>query len=152
MNQQVLNSLKDNNLLKNADLNKLNIGKEIGKIKTLHGGEVIYREGDSANSVYLVINGEINLVKKNSEGKSHSFIYSDNDFFGAKELFANINRCTLTVSLKTSNVIELTKKEIEYMMQNDDSVLFNIQKSNYDFKFDKELSKKITDKLFDNLN
>jgi signal transduction histidine kinase/CRP-like cAMP-binding protein len=136
MEQLSIVALENNNLLKNSDITKLNIGGNIGRLKTINGGEVVYRDGESANSVYMILNGEINLVKKGKGGQTQSVIFSDNEFFGAKELFTNINRCTTTVSLVDSYLIELTKEEVDFLIEQDEKIALNIQKGNRDFKFD----------------
>ena len=136
MNQQSILALKNNNLLKNTDINNLNIGNEIGRLKTVNGGDILYRSGDSANAVYLILNGEVNLIKKSADGKSQSVVFSENDFFGAKELFSNVDRCTTTVSLMDTYLVELSKEEVNYLVERDDKIAFNIQKGNADFKFD----------------
>ena len=149
MNQQSILALKNNNLLKNTDIYKLNIGDQIGRLKAVNGGEILYRSGDSADSLYLVLNGEINLIKKGSDGKSESVIFSENDFFGAKELFSNIDRCTTTVSLMDSYLVELSKEEVNHLVESDDKIALNIQKGNYDFKFDDGSIELIKNKCFD---
>ena len=136
MNQLSILALQDNNLLKNTDINTFNIGNQIGRFKSVNVGEILYRDGDSADSVYLILNGEVNLVKKSADGNSHSVVFSDNDFFGAKELFSNINRCSTTVSLMDTYLVELTKEELNYLINKDDKIARNIQKGNSDFKFD----------------
>lgn len=136
MDQQSISALENNNLLKNADINTLNIGQEIGRIKSVNGGEVLYREGDTSDSVYMILNGEVNLLKKGVNGTSQSVIFSDNDFFGAKELFTNIERCTTTVSLMDTYLVEFTKDEVNHLIEKDDKIALNIQKGSKDFKFD----------------
>ncbi|MCB0750219.1 MAG: GAF domain-containing protein, partial [Ignavibacteriae bacterium] len=101
-------------------------------------GEILYREGDEANSVFLIVNGEINLLKKKSDSKSKSIVYADNEFFGAKELFNNINRCSTTVSLTDSYLIELTKDEIEYLIKQDEKIAINIKDRDSDLEIDKK--------------
>lgn len=136
MNQQSILALKNNNLLKNTDINCLKIGQQIGRLKAVNGGEILYRSGDSADSLYLILNGEVNLIKKSLDGKSQSVVFSENDFFGAKELFSNIDRCTTTVSLMDTYLVELSKEEVNYLVESDDKIALNIQKGNADFKFD----------------
>ena len=125
MDQESISALRNNNLLKNADISRLNLEKINGKLHSINGGEVLYREGDSANSIFLVVNGEINLLKKKNNSKSKSVVYADNDFFGAKELLKNINRCSTTVSLTDSYLIELTKDEIQYLIKKKEKIIDN---------------------------
>lgn len=67
-----------------------------------------------------------------------SVVFSNNDFFGAKELFTNIDRCTSTVSLTDSQLIDLTKEEIRFLVEHDENIALNVHKGNNDFHFDKE--------------
>ena len=139
MNQQSIFSLMNNNLLKNTQNNNLSIGTQIGRLKIVNSGDILYRSGDSADAIYLILNGKVNLIKKGSDGKSQSVVFSENDFFGAKELFSNIDRCTTTVSLMDTCLVELSKEEVNYLVERDDHIAFNIQKGNTDFKFDDDL-------------
>ena len=139
MNQQSIFSLMNNNLLKNTQNNNLSIGNQIGRLKIVNSGDILYRSGDSADSIYLILNGKVNLIKKDADGKSQSVVFSENDFFGAKELFSNIDRCTTTVSLMDTCLVELSKEEVNYLVERDDHIAFNIQKGNTDFKFDDDL-------------
>ncbi len=133
MNQLSIFALSKYN---NKDITKINIRNQIGRLKSLKEGDVLYRAGESANSVYLILNGEINLVTESDNDNIKSVIFSNNEFFGAKELFANINRCTTTVSLMDTDLIELTKYEVNYLIDSDYKIARSIQKGNNDFKFD----------------
>lgn len=136
MNQDSIFALSKYNQTNKKDITKLNIGNQVGRHKSVKEGEVLYRSGDSADSVYLILNGEINLRKESDNNNNKSVIFSNNDFFGAKELFANINRCTTTVSVKDTDLIELNKDEVNYLMESDYKIARSIQKGNNDFKFD----------------
>jgi signal transduction histidine kinase len=136
MDQESILALKNNNLLKNADISRLNLENINGRLLSVNGGEVLYREGDFANSIFLVVNGEINLLKRKSNSKSNSVIYGDNEFFGAKELFNNINRCSTTVSLTDSYLIELTKDEIDYLVNQDEKIALNIEENDFEIEND----------------
>lgn len=138
MNQHSIFALSKYNLTNKKDITKFNIGNQIGRFKSVKEGDVLYRSGDLAESVYLILNGEINLVTESDNDNIKSVIFSNNEFFGAKELFANINRCTTTVSLMDSDLIELTKYEVNYLMESDYKIARSIQKGNNDFKFDEK--------------
>jgi CRP-like cAMP-binding protein len=123
----------NNNLFKDSNLLCLNTGRNLGSLVTLKKGEIIYAEGDEPEGVYLVINGKV--VLKKSDGSLCS-IFSKNDFLGAKELFADILRCTTAYALRDSILLQLSKREISFLTENDYNILLNIQKGNKDFKFD----------------
>ncbi|MEE9430335.1 MAG: ATP-binding protein [Melioribacteraceae bacterium] len=127
MDQQSILALQNNNLTNNSDFSKLNLDDIKGKLHSVNGGDILYKDGDSANSIYLVVNGEVNLIKKDESGETSSVTYCNNDFFGAKELFDNVDRYTTTVSLMDSYLIELTKDEVEFLMEQDKGISVNVK-------------------------
>jgi len=129
MDQQSILAIQNNKLTNNSDFSKLDLNEISGKFHSITSGDIIYREGDSSDSIYLVVNGEINLLKKDDDGNSNFVTYCDNDFFGAKELFDNVDRYTTTVSLMDSYLIELTKEEVEALMQQDEGIAVNLKSS-----------------------
>ncbi|MBK7104724.1 MAG: GAF domain-containing protein [Ignavibacteriae bacterium] len=149
MDQESISALRNNNLLKNADISRLNLEKINGKLHSINGGEILYREGDSANSIFLVVNGEINLLKKKNNSKSKSVIYADNEFFGAKELLKNLNRCSTTVSLTDSYLIELTKDEIQYLIKQDEKIAANIEENEFETDFTPQFTQFLNSDLDD---
>ena len=145
-------ALYKNNLLKNSNIRISNIGWELGSIKLIKWGEKIYKEGDTSKSIFLVLKGRILLMSNSDNGKSQSTIFSNNDFFGAKELFSRINRCSEAIALTDTFLVELTLPEIEYLIKKDDNISLNVQKGNFDFDYDHQTKKMLMDKYFDNLN
>lgn len=146
--ENLMIALHKNNLLKNSNIRISNIGWEIGTIKLIKWGETIYKEGDISKSIYLIVKGSVLLTLNDNHGNSQSVIFSNNDFFGAKELFSKINRCCETISLAESFIVELTLPEIEYLVRKDDNIALNIQKGNFDFKYDQQTKKNFTKKYF----
>ncbi|MFZ1292127.1 MAG: ATP-binding protein [Melioribacteraceae bacterium] len=152
MDKESISALRNNNLLKNADISRLNLEKINGKLHSVNVGEVLYREGDSANSIFLVVNGEINQLNKKKNSKSKSVIYADNEFFGAKELFKNLNRCSTTVSLTDSYLIELNKEEIEFLIKQDEKIAANIEENELEINFKPEFNQFFNNNLDDDLD
>ncbi len=130
MDQQAISAIKKSKLLNKVDVSKINFDKIEGKLHTVKGGDILYKEGEKANSIFLLVNGAINLLNKKEKGKTDSVIYHDNDFFGADELFDNIDRYTTTVSLLDSYLIELTKEEIDFLIQQDKTIEENLKQFN----------------------
>jgi len=149
MDSQSIIALQKNNLLKNADISKLDLENVNGSLRNVSRGEILYREGETSNSIFLIVNGEVNLLKKKKDGKSKSIVYEENDFFGGKELFDNIDRCSTTVPLMDSYLIELSKQEIEYLMEQDEKIAQNINLENDGFEIDKKYKQLIEKNLDD---
>ncbi len=127
MENQLLITLSRNKLLKNAEISKIDIRGIRGRLITIGEGEILYREGDIADIIYLVSSGEINILKKRLLGKTKSFIFSENDFFGHEEFFEETSRTSTAVALRDSYLIALTREEVEYLIQQDDEILINLR-------------------------
>jgi signal transduction histidine kinase len=134
MDQQAISAIKKSKLLNQVNASKLNFEKINGKLHSVKGGDILYKEGEKANSIYLLVNGEINLLNGKEKGKTSSIIYHDNDFFGADELFKNVERYTTTISLLDSYLIELTKDEVEFLIQQDKTIEKNLKQLSTEIK------------------
>ncbi len=134
MDQQAISAIKKSKLLSQVNASKLNFEKINGKLHSVKGGDILYKEGEKANSIYLLVNGEINLLNGKEKGKTSSIIYHDNDFFGADELFKNVERYTTTISLLDSYLIELTKDEVEFLIQQDKTIEKNLKQLSTEIK------------------
>lgn len=127
MENQLLKALQNNKLFSNVDVSKIDLGKVRGKLVTLQEGQILYREGDSADIIYLVITGEINVLKKKLLGKSKSDIYGENEFFGHDEYFEETSRTSTAVALRDTYIIALGRDEIDYLIQCDDEIIVNLR-------------------------
>lgn len=122
-------SLGRNKLLKNVEINKIDLRNIRGKLITIGEGEILYREGDHADGIFLVVSGEINLLKKRLLGKSKSFIFSEDDFFGQEEYLEETSRTSTAVALRDSYLIFLSKDEIDILIRQDDKILQNLRET-----------------------
>lgn len=126
MENQLFIALNKNKLLKNVDISKINFEGIKGKLITVGEGEILYREGDPSDAIYLVISGEINVIKKRLLGKTKSYIFVENDFFGNEEYFEETSRTSTSVALRDSYLISLTSDEIKNLIEQDQQVNKNI--------------------------
>ncbi|MGK9368330.1 ATP-binding protein [Melioribacter sp. Ez-97] len=126
MENQLISRLSKNKLLKNADISKIEPDKIKGKLFTVNEGEYVYKEGEPADSVYLIISGKVNLIKKKLLGKSKAYLFEENEFFGQDEMLEGTSRTTVAVALSDSYLIALSKEEIEYLLQVDENIKKNL--------------------------
>ncbi len=126
MENQLLITLSKNKLLKNIEISKIDFSKIKGKLLTLNEGQIIYREGDAVNEIYLVINGEVNVLKKRLLGKSKSYIYSDNSFFGHEEYLEQTSRTSTAVVLRDTYLIVLSKDEVDNLIMQEEKIKLNM--------------------------
>lgn len=116
MEKQLVKALKNNKLQKNIDISSVNFEDVNGKLITLNEGQILFREGANAEYVYLVISGEINLLKKKLLGKSKSLIYAEGTYFGYDELRDETARTSTAVALRDTYLIALDKDEIDALI------------------------------------
>lgn len=161
MEKQSLLAIKQNKLLRNVDDSLIDFSKIKGRLKTLNQGAILFREGYKADSVFLIISGEINIIKKNLFGKTQSFIFNDADYFGYKEISDGGIRTSTAVALRDAYLIELTLEEIGSLMSQSNQIGINLQsvekdltanKPSEDKPKDQENNKSIEDESWTKLN
>lgn len=129
MEKQSFRSLAANKLFQNVDTEKLDSNSISGKLITIKEGEILFREGDPANYIYIIISGEINLLKKKLLGKSKSTIYQTRDFFGYEEYFEETSRTSTAVALRDTYLLAFTRMEISNLISQDDKIQINLDAS-----------------------
>ncbi|MFA7418659.1 MAG: ATP-binding protein [Melioribacteraceae bacterium] len=127
MENQLMLSLSKSKLLKNVDIAGMNIQGIKGRLITIGEGEILFREGDYSDHIFLVVSGEINLLKKRLLGKTKSFIFTENDFFGQEEFFEETSRTSTAVALRDSYLISLMKEEVDELIRQDHQVMLNLR-------------------------
>lgn len=127
MENQLMVSLGRNKLLKNVDISKIDLRNIKGRLITIGEGEILFREGDRADVIYLVVSGEINLLKKRLLGKSKSFIFGENDFLGQEEFLEETSRTSTAVALRDSYLIALSKDEVDSLIRQEGNILLNLR-------------------------
>jgi signal transduction histidine kinase len=127
MENQLLIALSRNKLLKNIDISKIDFKNVKGNLITISEGEILYREGDKAESIYLAISGEINILKKRLLGKTKSYIFGECDFFGYEEFFEGTSRTSTAVALRDSYLILLTREEVDFLIGQENQILLNLK-------------------------
>ena len=120
--------IKDNELFRDSNLSDLDFDDLKLNVIDLKTGEILFRQGDSASSIYLIVEGEINLIQKQSFGKINSNV-SKNNFFGHVEYFLQTNRNSIAIAVKDACIAELSKENIEILLSRNNSILNNIKNS-----------------------
>lgn len=92
------------------------IVKEINH-KVYKKRDVIFSEGNAADSLYFVNEGKIKLYKYNKEGKEQILhILSDGDFFGELDLFTNAEYKLNAEAIENTKVCALTKEKFKIIV------------------------------------
>ncbi|VAX18841.1 hypothetical protein MNBD_IGNAVI01-1159 [hydrothermal vent metagenome] len=126
MERVLFQTLRQNKLFNKTDTDSLIIDDIKGNFIAINQGEILFREGEIVSSLFLVMWGEINVIRKR-DNKSESLIFRENDFFG-QEKFLNEDDSsnTTVVALRNSYILELTKKEVEFLGKQNEQIYSNI--------------------------
>ena len=124
----IKDKLRGNQLFKNLSLSNADFDKLEFKLIDLESGEILFRQEDPTNSIYMIIEGEINLIKRQGVGKTQTLL-SKNSFLGHEEYFLKTNRNSIAIALRDSQLAELSKENIETILSRKNSVLNNIKNS-----------------------
>lgn len=93
-------------------------------------GEVIFREGDSCDALYVVQTGEVRIASMPSSGEEVEIaVAGPGDVFGITSFFDNLTRCASAVALGPTSVLKVDKSRILKAVYNDPSLVLFILKS-----------------------
>jgi CRP-like cAMP-binding protein len=104
------------------NLNKEELVEIVNKInhKEFSKGDVIFNEGNIANTLYFINEGKIKLYKYTKDGKEQILhILSEGDFFGELELIKPAKYGFNSKAIEDAKICTLTKDEMkDIMMKN----------------------------------
>ncbi|MCW8850771.1 MAG: cyclic nucleotide-binding domain-containing protein, partial [Melioribacteraceae bacterium] len=127
-NQENL-ALKSNSLFKNTNISNITLSDLNLDIKTLEEGGVLFKAGDVASSIYLVIDGEINLLRRRSFSRTTTKIISPNEFFGQEEFFDNTARKSTALAIRDTKIAILNKDDLDSLLNEYNGIFDNIKNS-----------------------
>ncbi|MGE3063283.1 MAG: Crp/Fnr family transcriptional regulator [bacterium] len=85
------------------------MGDSVGIEKTLKNQEVLFREGDVGDEMYLIKSGKIKIVKKVGEEKKVLAVLTEGDFFGEMAIIDGSSRSATAVSEGETQLITFDK-------------------------------------------
>lgn len=90
--------------------------------------EVIVRQGEPGNCMYVVQEGQVEAVAEADGREMHLRTLGPNDFFGEMALFGTENRSCTIRALGKARVLTVDKKNFLSGIQDDPSLAFRIVK------------------------
>ena len=99
---------------------------DFGTTKVFKKGEIIYKESEKTNNIYLVYKGKIKGVKIDEFGKELIItVNKDDDFFGFSAIFENSHNYESAIAMEKAEIMCVPKKTVQ-----------NILKSNYNLSLE----------------
>jgi len=91
-------------------------------------GEVIVRQGEAGNCMYVIQEGEVEALAESNGREMRLRKLGPNDFFGEMALFGTENRSCTIRALGPARVMTIDKKSFLAGIQEDPSLAFRIVK------------------------
>jgi signal transduction histidine kinase len=126
MYTKLLKSLKHNKLFKNIKEEDLNLPLGIDNFIFKTAGDVIYREGDSAETIFLLVSGEIRVVKERLLGTVKKIIKKSGDFLGEEDFLENMPHTSTAYVSKDCCLFVLNREQFEILTKKFENIHENI--------------------------
>ena len=89
------------------------LGYEDAKYIDLESGEVIFREGEIGEDIYIIAKGSVRIYLEREDGEVHLDSLRIGDFFGEMILFEENERSASAVALEPTRLIVIKKDNFE---------------------------------------
>ncbi len=116
-------------------------GGELGKIYS--DGEVIFKEGETGNVMFVIQSGKVKITKKTAAGEIDIATLNNGEIFGEMALFDRLPRSASAVALGDARVLSVDKKKLFATISRDPTLVFKLLESMSQRirKLDEELTK-----------
>ncbi len=94
--------------------------------KLMQDGEIIVRQGEEGHCMYVVQEGQVEVLKENDGGQVHLGTLSAGDFFGEMALVDHEVRSATVRAMGAARVLTVDKKTFLRRVHEDPSLAFRI--------------------------
>jgi CRP-like cAMP-binding protein len=133
MTNEIIKKLKKNKLFKNVEILKLNKELVEKKPSAYQPNQLIYAKNSTADSIFLILSGKVNVINYDFVDKSKnmdtSTLYSENDFFGYKDLSNRSKRKSTCISLEQTEILEISELELEKLVKENIRIIENLNET-----------------------
>jgi len=94
--------------------------------KNYHDGDLIVREGDSGDSMYVIQSGTVEIFQTKNGVDVHLNYLKEGDFFGEMAIFEKESRSASVRAVDDTRILTIDKKSFLKRIHEDPSLAFNI--------------------------
>jgi CRP-like cAMP-binding protein len=94
--------------------------------KTYQDGEIVFRQGDEGNCMYVIQSGKVEIVRESGGESIRLAVRGEGDFFGEMSIFEKEVRMATVRALGPVRVLTVDKKTLFRKLQEDPSLAFRI--------------------------
>ena len=99
-----------------SDFTRQELAEVVSKVKftTIDKGQAVFKEGDEGTSIFIVVDGAMDVRGKTPEGEEVLISHlKEGDFFGEFGFFANTRRKSTVQATVPTELLELTKGDLQ---------------------------------------
>ena len=100
---------------------------ELGKVYS--EGELIFKEGDEGNMMYVIQSGRVQITKKTSSGDLTIAILGSGEIFGEMSLFDRLPRSATAAAMDEARILSIDKKKLFQTIDRDPTLVFKTLES-----------------------
>ena len=117
--------------------------------RTYSDGEVIFREGDRGEGMYVIQSGKVKITKHTPAGEITISVIGSGDILGEMALFDKLPRSATAVASGEARVLSIDKSKLFKLISGDPTTAFKIieSMSSRIRRLDDELSEYKTDAM-----
>ena len=129
MPNQIFEIITQNKLFKDIKEDEINLQTDSEKILYKQAGDIIYGEGDPAEDIYLVVSGEVRLIKERLLGESKKIVIKPTDFFGEEDFLENMPHTSIAYAHTDCRLFTLCRSEIDSLRKKNLTIFKNFRNS-----------------------
>lgn len=100
---------------------------ELGRVYS--EGEIIFKEGDKGDHMYVIQSGKVKIIKKTVSGNLTIATLGSGDIFGEMALFDRLPRSATATASGDTRILTIDKKKLFQTMSRDPTLAFRILES-----------------------
>ncbi len=125
--EKSIKSLKEVSLFKYLSDKEIKIIESLGIKKTFKEWDVIIREGEKGDAIYIINSGEVKVSLLSEKGKEITLTYlKEGDFFGEVAFFGGEERTARVVAKKDTQVTIFHRENLLYNLMKHPEILVSI--------------------------
>lgn len=114
---QILSYLMEIPMFFSMDLDDLKMLREICSVKTTNAGQTIFREGDDGDSLIIILEGEVEVLKNSENGQILLAKLGHGEVVGDMALLDGETRSATVRTLTDCKLIRIARADFDFLLQ-----------------------------------
>jgi len=125
----IISELKKIPLFKELNDDELQKVAEISIKKIFPGGSIIFREGESGDSLFLIIYGSVRILKTSERGEEEIVRLASGSVFGELALIDESQRSASAVAIENTELLDIIRDNLNNLIEENPKIGVKIYKA-----------------------